>query len=132
VRVLGQCKAERRKAGPALVREMEGVLGALADPAALALVVAEAPFSPAALLRAHASRVPFFLLHLPPGAGVGAAMWNPALGGPHGLLRGELELRWERTASGEGRPGLWKDDTRLPSEVVEEISDMEDVWPSGS
>ncbi|KAG1856648.1 hypothetical protein DFJ58DRAFT_659310, partial [Suillus subalutaceus] len=33
---------------------------------------------------------------------VGSAFWNPALGGVHGLPRGELHVRWERDPGGGG------------------------------
>ncbi|KAJ6447518.1 hypothetical protein C8R45DRAFT_828530 [Mycena sanguinolenta] len=82
LRVLAQCKAEKKKASPRYVREMEGVLhrymalsnspvslGAAAstsqDPL-VALLVSESPFTKATILRAQSSPVPFFLLHIPP------------------------------------------------------------------
>jgi hypothetical protein len=164
-RVIGQCKAERKKLGPNYVREMEGVLhrhllersttenrlptlGSTTTQAQLsshatgqedhgdvspivALVVSESSFSKATLLRAHSSPVPFFLLHLPPTplpspdtltpcsetglTHIGSAFWNSALGGASGLLRGEVELRWERQDDGAGRPGLWTSGRRIES-----------------
>jgi hypothetical protein len=132
VRVLGQCKAEKKKLGPNYVREMEGVLHRHLPADAVALVVSESPFSKATLLRAHSSPVPFFLLHLPPrpedapaGSHVGSAFWNPALAGTDGLLRGEVQLRWERQLDGGGRPGLWTGDTRLENMIPPEETAMQ-------
>ncbi|KAL0958428.1 hypothetical protein HGRIS_000570 [Hohenbuehelia grisea] len=112
----------------------------------VALFISESPFTKSAILRALSSPVPFFLLHLPPihtntntkintntntktdtssaahhynhpnaaedtqpDDALGAALWNPALGGARGLLRGKLEARWER------RPALWCDGVRVES-----------------
>ncbi|KAL1731818.1 hypothetical protein EV714DRAFT_208158 [Schizophyllum commune] len=96
MRVLAQCKAEKKKIGPNYVREMEGVLyqyrGAPPRQAALsptdspepssenmdedsptslgypivALFISESPFTKSTMLRALSSTVPFLLLHLPP------------------------------------------------------------------
>ncbi|KAI5888315.1 uncharacterized protein SCHCODRAFT_02636375 [Schizophyllum commune H4-8] len=94
IRVLAQCKAEKKKIGPNYVREMEGVLyqyrGASPRQAALslteppssedtgedtdssnghpivALFISESPFTKSTMLRALSSTVPFLLLHLPP------------------------------------------------------------------
>ncbi|KAG0696414.1 hypothetical protein DFH29DRAFT_879369 [Suillus ampliporus] len=94
---------------------------------------AQLPFSsqsqnspPATLTRVLGSSVPFLLMHLPPPTSpvpdscaenalgeVGSAFWNPALGGAHGLLRGELDVRWEHDLAGGGRPGLWCHDKRV-------------------
>ncbi|KDQ60339.1 hypothetical protein JAAARDRAFT_603457 [Jaapia argillacea MUCL 33604] len=150
IRVLGQCKAEKKKFSPNFVREMEGVLyryltqGAvhpaedptpqaesLSHPPAspyplVALLISQSPFTSSTLLRALSSPVPFFLLHLPvvePGplpqdpaqSDIGMAVWNPALSGERGLLQGQIEIRWERSPSGMGRPGLWFQGRRLNS-----------------
>ncbi|KAJ7048585.1 hypothetical protein C8F01DRAFT_995383 [Mycena amicta] len=131
LRVLAQCKAEKKKASPNYVRELEGVLhrhisaAREEDQPLVALLVSESPFTKATLLRAQSSPVPFFLLHLPPEPqdadadqhknAIGTAVWNPALAGTRGLLRGKIEARWERTVSGAGRPGLWWNAYRLPS-----------------
>lgn len=146
LRVLAQCKAEKKKIGPNYVREMEGVLhrhlpryqqsqDSLQEPL-VALLLSESPFTKATILRALSSPVPFFLLHIPravgsldeviqpddddedlaPVSGIGSAMWNPALGGTEGLLRGLIDIRWERSLTAAaspsldatvGRPGLW-------------------------
>ncbi|KAJ7660061.1 hypothetical protein B0H17DRAFT_954317 [Mycena rosella] len=83
LRVLAQCKAEKKKMGPNYVREMEGVLHrymSLVRPSAspglslssssqeplVALLVSESPFTKSTILRAQSSPVPFFLLHIPP------------------------------------------------------------------
>ncbi|KAA1473674.1 hypothetical protein DENSPDRAFT_931137 [Dentipellis sp. KUC8613] len=143
LRVLAQCKAEKKKLGPAYVREFEGVLArhsafpfhpTLSTPSALAastpastapaapvptvgVLLSESPFTRASLLAAHSSPAPLVLLHLPPArsTSIGAAVWNPALAASNGLLRGEIELRWERSvdAGGDGRPGLWWEGRRL-------------------
>lgn len=150
-RVICQCKAEKKKAGPKYIRELEGVLhryisydahtssasndlektppGADKFPL-VALFISESPFTKATLLRAQSSPVPFFLLHIPPlprqggeeveneeETRIGTAIWNPALGGARGLLRGEMEVRWERSLSrnGDERPGLWWNGQKLRS-----------------
>lgn len=160
LRVLAQCKAEKRKMGPGYLRELEGVVykygaSAIPDPPyrvsqtrplskdpshptgttkppSVALLVSESPFTRTCLLAAHASPLPFLLVHLPPnGPGtLGAVYGNPALVSARGVLRGELEIRWEHAASHgappppvddnasaslSGRPGLWWQGQPLPS-----------------
>lgn len=145
IRVLAQCKAEKKKTSPRYVRELEGVMhrylaSAMANPPAhgqlpptdadagpcslqyplIALLISESPFTKETLLRAQSSPVPLFLLHVPPLSDrtdshniekemtqLGAAVWNPALAGVQGVLRGHMEIRWERSLYGGGRPGLW-------------------------
>jgi hypothetical protein len=81
IRVIGQCKAEKKKASPKYVRELEGVLyrymGHFSNAespsptsqhhhhSVVALLISESPFTKATLLRAHSSSLPFLLLHLP-------------------------------------------------------------------
>jgi Protein of unknown function (DUF2034) len=85
IRVIGQCKAEKRKTGPRYVRELEGVLFRFLpgshysrDPdiveftnwdasqvPLIALLMSESEFTKAAILRANSSPIPFLLLHLP-------------------------------------------------------------------
>ncbi|GJJ10421.1 hypothetical protein Clacol_004647 [Clathrus columnatus] len=117
LRILGQCKAEQKKIGPRYIRELEGVLArhesSLNNPV-IGLLVSESEFSRSTLLTAYSSRLPLFLLQLPPEPEtsenvepdkIGSAVWNPALGG---LFKGDLEIRWERSAHClEGRPTLW-------------------------
>jgi len=52
IRVLGQCKAERKKIGPKYIREMEGVLHRFSqeDTPSIALFISESPFSKETLL----------------------------------------------------------------------------------
>ena len=141
LRVLAQCKAERKKLGPNYVREMEGVLHRhifstgkpSAEAQVVALVVSESSFTKAAVLRALSSSVPFLLVHLPPVGEIslsedhvqaGSVVWNPALSGESGILKGQFDLRWERSLLGndpnEGRPGLWWKGVRLRSWTPEE------------
>jgi hypothetical protein len=151
LRVFAQCKAEKRKMGPAYLRELEGVVYKYVttgipphpsksesprvakaivhndgDPNSstpiaskelppIALLISESPFTRQCLLAAHASPLPFLLVHLPPppalpfpssssdsggggggGGAIGAIFGNTALVSPKGLLGGELEIRWER------------------------------------
>ncbi|KDR76481.1 hypothetical protein GALMADRAFT_246852 [Galerina marginata CBS 339.88] len=164
LRVIGQCKAEKKKLGPNYVRELEGVMYRFLTLSStnasiypdtendleplptdalehsrfpmVALLISESPFTKSTLLRAQSSPIPFFLLHLPPleelssedshanddidGSlgDVGAAMCNPALCGAQGLLKGRLEVRWERHHLGQqGRPAIWWNNNRLPSEI---------------
>ena len=133
IRVLGQCKAERKKMGPKYVRELEGVVHTMIHANAqsekfpyVGILVSESAFTKSALTRAMSSPIPFLLVHLPPleeyfeneakQCGLlGSIVWNSALAGRDGLLGGELELRWERTGpqvDGDselylGRPSLW-------------------------
>ena len=92
LRVLAQCKAEKKKFSPKYVREMEGVwhlqsrspapLPVHASPHAspsslaygsvspdayptVALLLSESPFSRSTVLHAYRSTVPFLLIHLP-------------------------------------------------------------------
>jgi len=136
IRVLAQCKAEKKKFSPNYVREMEGVWHmhaqarspstSTSELGTVALLLSESTFTTATLTRALGSSVPFLLMHLPspptldPRAEntlgeVGSAFWNPALGGAYGLLRGEFDVRWERDPSGGGRPGLWRRDKKVQS-----------------
>jgi len=92
IRVIAQCKAEKKKTSPKYVREMEGVLHRLmslpspdgsvdsqtpnliptsvrsysSQQPLVALLISESPFTKSTVLRAHSSPVPFFLLHIPP------------------------------------------------------------------
>jgi hypothetical protein len=98
------------------------------DPPPIALLVSESAFTRHCLLAAHASPLPFLLVHLPrpphpappstktgtktktsgsSGGGsssIGAVFGNPALVSSKGVLGGELEIRWERGGSGSGVP----------------------------
>lgn len=119
LRVLVQCKAEAKKAGPAYVRELEGTVvraawdrtvpGRAHDTAAMpvGVLASVSGFSRAALIHAQSSRAPLALIHL---AGAGGPsefdalrchgiVWNDALGGANGLLRGRLAQRWPLQAS---------------------------------
>lgn len=146
IRVLAQCKAERKKLGPNYVREMEGVLHrhfhrpasepstTIATPT-IALLVSESIFTKATILCALSSPLPFLLLHLPrvldtevsssegtPDGTLdtfGSAIWNPALGGQRGVLEGAVDLRWElpQASNAPSRPSLWWRGTRLESWV---------------
>ncbi|KAF8488080.1 hypothetical protein JB92DRAFT_3130192 [Gautieria morchelliformis] len=149
IRVLGQCKAEKKKMGPNYVREMEGVLGRhntqeRRDPV-VGLLVSQSAFTRSTVLRAFSSRIPLFLLHIPPETHeldhdrdaeedgdvttppelIGSAVWNPALGSEQGLLGGEYAARWEWSIyTGGGRPGLWWNGEKLsnwvpPTNVLE-------------
>lgn len=88
----------------------------------IALFISESPFTKSAILRMLSSTVPLLFLHIPPAplgtsshdlsitedSSIGAALVNPALAGTRGVLRGEVEIRWEWCRqSGEGRPGVW-------------------------
>ena len=135
LRILAQCKAERKKLGPNYVREMEGVLHrhmfsankSPEDVQVVALVISESTFTKAAVLCALSSHVPFLLVHLPPAREtppseepqVGFVVWNAVLSGESGILKGQFELRWERSVLGNGsnggRPGLWWKGVRLRS-----------------
>jgi hypothetical protein len=151
VRVFGQCKAEVKKLGPNYVREMEGVLHRYIHPVGssqstllasptVALLISQSSFTRSAILRAISSPIPFFLLHLPDERKpsqtsngikvddedvdeIGAAIWNPALGGPNGVFGGEIDVRWERSSTGGsvGRPGLWWKGTRLKNWLPDEF-----------
>lgn len=150
IRVIGQCKAEKKKLGPKFIRELEGVLFRfLTNPLDIhkppdpeftnpdtsqlpivALLLSESEFTKSAILRANSSPIPFFLLHLPAvdnsddtseadGLGdLGMALCNPALSGRDGLLKGYMELRWERRgyrSDGRGRPAVWWGNQKLHS-----------------
>jgi len=87
LRILAQCKAEKKKTSPKYVREMEGVLhrylvsspptspptapldgtSSVKSPV-VGLLISESPFTKSTILRAVSSPIPFFLLHLPPSA----------------------------------------------------------------
>jgi hypothetical protein len=124
LRVLAQCKAEKKKFSPKYVREMEGVWhlhsSAPSIPSphpTVALLLSESPFSRATVLNAYRSTVPFLLIHLPceSSSSMGSVCPNPAL--TH--LVKPLAFCWERNpatdASLGGRPGLWWQDRKLGS-----------------
>ncbi|CAA7263250.1 unnamed protein product [Cyclocybe aegerita] len=161
LRVIGQCKAEKKKMGPNYVRELEGVsynllargfttfpvpskdnengawaeFGQDSSIPLVALLISQSLFTKSTILRAHSSSIPFFLLHLPSledtlvngkeaedgdprdvAGNLGSVYCNAALSGTQGLLKGHMEVRWERHFSGEsGRPALWWKDERLQS-----------------
>lgn len=118
-------------------------LGTIPSPQALtppvvALLISQSAFTKSTLIRAQSSPIPFCLLHLPPiqelstaphadtplaelvpaTGDVGSALCNPALSGLQGLLKGQLEIRWERHPMGySGRPALWWNAVRLPSHI---------------
>jgi len=100
--------------------------------------LSESEFTKSAILRANSSPIPFFILHLPPvdnsdaatasaaveaddGLGnLGMALCNPALCGRDGLLKGNMELRWERRGGfgsdgRSGRPAVWWGNQKLQS-----------------
>jgi len=137
IRVLAQCKAEKKKTSPKYVRELEGVLsrhktqdGRDNTSPAMALFLSESTYTKATIIRAMSSHVPFLLLHMPPSdqdaeaetsAGVGSALWNDALSGTNGLLKGMFDVRWEYGSNSSddsaGRPGLWLGDRRVENWV---------------
>ncbi len=161
IRVIAQCKAEKKKVGPKYIRELEGVLHRFHIPtdleesidlehansqelvhanshtpsprhiSSLGLFISESPFTKATVLRAQSSPIPLLLLHLPPEdelpvspsskSELGTAIWNPALAGDQGLLRGHLDIRWERSIKGHTRPGLWWRESKLSSWVPPEV-----------
>lgn len=126
VRVLAQCKAEKKKTGPRYIREMEGVLHRhFQNPNPMvALFISESHFTKEALLRTQSSTIPFFLLHLPSEHedSIGSMVWNHALSGTDGLLQGKVEARWERSLDCDrvGRPSLWVQGQRAPSWTPEQ------------
>lgn len=158
IRVIGQCKAEKKKLGPKFVRELEGVLFRFLtspfdihnkppDPEftnpdtsqlpMVALLMSESEFTKSAILRTISSPIPFLLLHLPAvdnsddtieadGLGnLGMALCNPALCGRDGLLKGNMELRWERRGfegDARGRPVVWWGNQKLHSWTPELVT----------
>lgn len=138
-------KQRKKKLGPKYIRELEGVLYRFRTTTTtssspefdtfqhpmVAVLMSESEFTKSAILRANSSPIPFFLLHLPAvdnsndttteddGLGdLGMALCNPALCGRDGLLRGNMELRWERRGlggDGRGRPAVWWGNQKLHS-----------------
>ncbi|KAI0711304.1 hypothetical protein C8Q76DRAFT_797620 [Earliella scabrosa] len=118
--------------------------------AAVGLFASTSPFTKASILQAYSSPIPLALMHLPDSpprsvpslardqqrdsdqnAPPGSLLFNPALSGANGLLRGTLEPRWERSAQGsEGRPGLWSNGRRLESWVPESGEDDSSTVPT--
>lgn len=88
----------------------------------VAMIISQSRFTNGAVMRAMSSPIPFMLLHLPPQSTTGnvteagettdgdedfpSLQWNPALGSAKGLLRGHLEVRWQREVW-VGSPRLW-------------------------
>ncbi|KJA26895.1 hypothetical protein HYPSUDRAFT_36063 [Hypholoma sublateritium FD-334 SS-4] len=163
IRVVGQCKAEKKKMGPNYVRELEGVVfrllatssddtmtpplqSQISTSPVVALLISQSAFTKSTLIRAHSSPIPFCLLHLPPVQDalhsnvpdvhvaesvpvpvghLGSALCNPALNGIQGLLKGQMEVRWERHHMGySGRPALWWNAEKLHSRISRTDLDM--------
>lgn len=109
------------------------------------------PFTKASLLQAYSSPIPLALLHLPvvrsqvlaedgtdldttagdPASAVvaepvlpGTLLFNPALGGPDGLLHWMVEPRWQLSpTTGQGYPVIWSNGKRISSWTPEDDSD---------
>ncbi|KAJ4468751.1 hypothetical protein J3R30DRAFT_3304643 [Lentinula aciculospora] len=96
IRILVQCKAEKKKIGPKYVRELEGVawryialeknniwdsshseLSNESTPV-VAVFLSESPFTKSTILRAMSSQVPFLLIYVPPLAGNNTSYENSA------------------------------------------------------
>ncbi|WFD21226.1 hypothetical protein MCAP1_003487 [Malassezia caprae] len=129
-RVLVQCKAEKRPVGPAIVRELEGTLlragwvgqQTQAAETLFAILASASGFSKQSLLHMRASPLPMLLLHL--AADVAQAevpdvlpcqgfVWNDALAGRHGLLRGDYEAIWHTRADQPPVLTLYRGSVRL-------------------
>ncbi|ODN78479.1 hypothetical protein L202_04113 [Cryptococcus amylolentus CBS 6039] len=153
LRVIAQCKAEKKSVGPRAVRELEGVMSQLdyrreqsSSEATVALFLSQTGFTKNAMINASQSRTPMMLLHLPGGQYVDApplssspgsdsdieasikvesVWWNRALS--HGVLGGRLELRREMVTNGRGvvgtNVGLWMDGARVDRLVPETGAD---------
>ncbi|KAJ3782427.1 hypothetical protein GGU10DRAFT_363920 [Lentinula aff. detonsa] len=103
IRVIAQCKAEKKKIGPKYVRELEGVAwrymalekDTLRNPShesdgvsnneaskettpIVAVFLSESPFTKSTVLRAMSSQVPFLLIYVPPLAGTKPDPENPS------------------------------------------------------
>lgn len=128
--VLYRFLTKKSEQGSFFVGEEDADADAL--PPTVAVLVSQSPFTKSAILRANSSPIPFCLLHLPqvePSNGeeeevdelsgnLGSAWCNPALCGAKGLVRGRMEVRWERHSEKfSARPALWWDGVRLPSWV---------------
>ncbi|KAG9311604.1 hypothetical protein JVU11DRAFT_7813 [Chiua virens] len=137
LRVLAQCKAEKKKFSPKYVREMEGVWHIHSRSSnesdtypTVALLLSESPFSRSTALHVYRSTVPFLLMHLPNSqsnttlvSAIGTVCPNPTLT----RLVKPLAFHWERHSaasqptetdrSTSGRPGLWWQGHKLGSWV---------------
>ncbi|KAL1406587.1 hypothetical protein Q8F55_008293 [Vanrija albida] len=123
-RVLAQCKAERRVLGPRAVRELEGVMAHLEHDKhpALAVLLSQSGFTPAAMAHAQRTPKPMLLVHLPGGrvgevegeVEVAGAWWNApfaAVLAPLGVeIRREVAVRPGGVAAGVG---VWYDGRRM-------------------
>ncbi|KAK7435807.1 hypothetical protein VKT23_019505 [Stygiomarasmius scandens] len=123
MRVVAQCKAEKKKPGPKYVRELEGVVyrymandaesASFSDSSSaqersseysgvVGVFLSESPYTKSTLLRTMSSTVPLLLIHIPPlptdssytESSPGSIVWNQALGGTNGLFKGQLDARW--------------------------------------
>ncbi|KAF5366210.1 hypothetical protein D9758_005721 [Tetrapyrgos nigripes] len=117
IRVVAQCKAEKKPIGPNYLRELEGVLywhstrdSSTGNHPLMGVFLSQSHYTGSTLTRAMESDMPLLLVHIPPlnpeeqvtlgdnsglasqGAskgGIGSIVWNPALGSATGLLRGK-------------------------------------------
>ncbi|KAI0336833.1 hypothetical protein GY45DRAFT_1341828 [Cubamyces sp. BRFM 1775] len=141
-----------RYSSSSLLKQNDTHLAASTRDALVGLFLSTSPFSQASLLQAYASPIPLALLHLPEpttywdgpdssdaavathtvaaqGTALqGTIVFNPALGGHTGLLRGTVEPRWERSSVvDEGRPGIWTNGTRIQSWTPENDEDIHEA-----
>lgn len=102
---------------------------------AIAVLISKSPFTKQTILRTLSSTVPFLLLHLPEAIPsllaasqplqqsesrlktgkddpeIGSILWNHALAGKDGILRGEYVIRWVRSPNDVcGRPAVWRNE----------------------
>jgi hypothetical protein len=152
IRVIAQCKAEKKKIGPNYVREMEGVLHRFNADASktdtVGLFISMSPFSKLTVQRAQSSSLPLALLHMPfgpaqltqagepedapqeiPPDAIGSMIFNAALAGTFGVLDGEFEPRWEHAAKPgvAGRPMVWWRGQRMPNCLPEDSLGLKEV-----
>ncbi|WFD04166.1 hypothetical protein MOBT1_002869 [Malassezia obtusa] len=128
MRVIVQCKALAKPAGPSIVRELEGTLvralwdkfqprDEMLDPESVTppeaplvgVLAALSGFSKQAILQARSSRIPMLLLHLTSphddfrDLHCAGFVWNEALA--NGALRGRLDVGWvEHAPRGRSAP----------------------------
>ncbi|ADV22405.1 hypothetical protein I315_00748 [Cryptococcus gattii Ru294] len=132
LRVLAQCKAEKKSVGPRAVRELEGVMSQLefrreqqsTAEAAIAILISQSGFTKNAMQHATQSRIPLMLLHLPGGQPTALTLMSSSPESDtgtfpnqerikvesawwnrslsHGILGGKMELRREVLVTSDG------------------------------
>lgn len=149
IRVLVQCKAETKKPGPQLIREMEGTVRRSMDENTstidrrsdlkpfIAILCSRSGFTRGAIHSVLSSPIPMMALHIPnlpntsiPESYLAGAVWNQGLLSSQGIFQGRMELR--KTYSDRFKRPSLSDMEIEKSSLIEPCSPFHvDAWWDG-